>query len=50
MSRDKKAMEKYLLTRGIGFPNCPKCSKRKEGCHKNCKFIKAYERKKNEQR
>lgn len=50
MRRDAQAMEEYLLARGIAFPNCLECPERKEGCHKNCKFIKAYERKKNERR
>jgi hypothetical protein len=45
-----KDIEKWLLARGFFFENCQKCVNRKEGCHKNCKFIKAYERKKNEQR
>ena len=50
MTKDVPTMEEYLLARVIGFPQCPKCHERKEGCHKNCKFVKAYERKKNEQR
>ena len=32
------------------FIDCTRCPMRKQGCHKNCKFVKAYERKKNEKR
>lgn len=42
-------MEEYLLARGIGFPQCPECPLRKEGCHKNCKFIKAYKKEKDDE-
>jgi hypothetical protein len=49
MRRDAQIMEEYLLARGIGFPQCPKCPERKEGCHKNCKFIKAYKKEKNDE-
>ena len=36
-----KATEDWLLKRGF-FVDCRKCDTRKEGCHKDCKFIKAY--------
>jgi hypothetical protein len=49
MRRDAQTMEEYLLARGIRFPQCPKCPERKEGCHKNCKFIKAYKKEKNDE-
>lgn len=49
MNRDKKAMEEYLLARGIGFPSCPKCPERKEGCYKDCKFVKAYKKEKTDE-
>lgn len=34
MTKDALAMEEYLLARGIGFPQCPKCPERKERCIK----------------
>lgn len=46
MSRYDKALEKWALARGIGYPrSCPKCPERKEGCYKNCRFLKAYKMK-----
>ena len=48
MSRDKQkeseqytATERWLLARGY-FMDCKTCDTRKEGCHKDCKFLKAY--------
>lgn len=31
------------------FVDCTKCPERKKGCHKNCKFIKAYKKEKNDE-
>lgn len=39
-----KDIENWLLARGMILTDCRKCPERKEGCHKNCKFGKAYKR------
>lgn len=46
MSRYDKALEQWALAREIGYPkSCSKCPERKEGCYKNCRFLKAYKMK-----
>lgn len=43
MNGNDKVFEKWALARGIGYPrSCQECPERKEGCYKNCRFIKAY--------
>lgn len=43
MSGYNKALKNWVLARGIGYPrSCQECPERKEGCYKNCRFIKAY--------
>lgn len=43
MSGYDKVLEEWALARGIGYPrSCQECPERKEGCYKNCRFIKAY--------
>ena len=36
-----KDIENWLLARGF-FVDCRTCEDRKEGCSKDCEFIKAY--------
>lgn len=49
MSGYDKVLEKWALARGIGYPrSCQECPERKEGCYKNCRFLKAYEKEKDE--
>jgi hypothetical protein len=49
MSGYDKALEQWALARGIGYPrSCQECPERKEGCYKNCRFLKAYEKEKAE--
>lgn len=51
MSGYDKALEKWALARGIGYPrSCQECPERKEGCYKNCRFLKAYKMKGNDEK
>jgi hypothetical protein len=45
-----KDIENWLLARGMcSLSSCPECPDRKKDCHKNCKFIKAYKRRKDDE-
>ena len=37
-----KATENWLLALGWLGMDCRKCDLRREGCYKDCKFVKAY--------